>query len=174
MVGMSIPGNVCVKPMDLFYLFKRCPLYGCFDKFVWLARDPRDAYLSAVESGFAYLFWTKGQREQGIDLSLLRRWKRIYRQFTHNRQLWYLVRYEELVTEPERVLRQLLDYLDLPYEKLYPFERFKLRKGGDPKLRKTSSVHSKSIGRYQEELSPEQLSVFQEQLGEEMQVLGYG
>jgi hypothetical protein len=51
-------------------------LFDHFDRYVWLVRDPRDSYLSAVESGYAYLFWPRGKKEMGIDVGLLKRWKK--------------------------------------------------------------------------------------------------
>ena len=45
--------SICVKPMDFFFLLHRREFYQKFDKFVWIARDPRDAYLSAFEVGYA-------------------------------------------------------------------------------------------------------------------------
>lgn len=173
--GYTPEGNVCVKPMDNFFLFRSRLLYRRFDKFIWLARDPRDSYLSALEAGFAYgsSLWLPGKKLHGIDVGLLHRWKRVYRQYFTLKNRWHLVRYEDLVSNPDPVLHDLFEYLELPYEKVYPFEKFNLAAGGDPKLVKTKTIHKKSVHRYQERMTGPQLRVFKKLLGKEMRALGY-
>lgn len=166
-------GNYCMKPMDLVFLGKRCPLLRYFDKFIWISRDPRDSYLSSLESGYAYLFWLPGRKEHGIDVGLLRRWKRIYRHFFRERERWHWIRYEDLVSDPDRTLAGLLDYLELPHETLLPFSRFNLANGGDHKLRHTRTVKAKSVARYRKEMSQLQQQIFKKHLGREMEQLGY-
>lgn len=172
--GMPVSEDLCVKPMDLFYLWESSFLYEDFNKFLWLARDPRDSYLSSIESGYAYLFWPHGKREEDVDVGLLERWKRIYQHYFGHRDIWRLIKYEMLVTEPERTLRDVFDYLELPFEKeVLHFEKFNLLKGGDYKIRRSSTVHDQSVGRYRRELSLAQLRVFEAHLGAEMKALGY-
>ena len=74
---------------------------------------------------------------------------------------------------PEPVLKDLFEYLELPYEKVYPFEKFNRAAGGDPKLSETETIHNKSVRRYQEGLSNIQQRVFKKFLGKEMEALGY-
>lgn len=173
--GYTPEGNICIKPMDNFFLFRSRLLYRRFDKFIWLARDPRDSYLSALEAGFAYgsSLWLPGKKLHGIDVGLLHRWKRVYRQYFQLKNRWHLVRYEDLVSNPDPVLHDLFEYLDLLYEKVYPFERFNLAAGGDPKLVKTKTVHRKSVQRYKERMTAAQQRVFKKLLGKEMRALGY-
>ena len=174
--GYTPEENVCVKPMDNFFLWRPRLLYRRFDKFIWLARDPRDSYLSAFEVGYAYgsSLWLPGKKLHGVDVGLLYRWKRVYKQFFRNRSRWHLVRYEDLVNDPEPVLKGLFEYLELPYEQVYPFkEKFNLAAGGDPKLSKTKTIHKKSVSRHLEGLSRVQQRVFRKFLGKEMRSLGY-
>lgn len=173
--GYTPEGNICVKPMDNFFLFRTRLLYRRFDKFIWLARDPRDSYLSALEAGFAYGFslWLPGKKLHGVDVGLLNRWKRVYRHYFKRENRWHLVRYEDLVRDPAPVLKGVFEYLELPYEKVYPFEQFNWAAGGDPKLRKTKTIHKKSVRRYKEGLSRLQQRVFKKFLGKEMRALGY-
>ena len=166
--------HVCIKPMDVIYLQQRVPLHAHFDKFIWLARDPRDSYLSTVESGYAYLLWGRGEQREGIDLGLLRRWQRIYRHYLENQDRWHLVRYEDLVADPAPTVRAILDYLELSHEKLFPFPRFRRRHGGDYKLTEHRHVTPRSMARHQREMSDAQIAVFDDVLGEEMAALGYG
>jgi hypothetical protein len=174
LAGYRPEGKVCVKPIDLFCLFGVKALYRQFEKFIWIARDPRDAYLSAFEVNFAYFLWPPGRKERGVDTGILWRWKRIYRQYLKRRRRWHLVRYEDLVTKPKDVLRKLFAYLEVPFEEVYPFSRFKwFGVAGDPKLKKTSTIHHRSVGRYKEEMPELQQRVFKRYLGEEMAQLGY-
>jgi hypothetical protein len=175
LAGYTPEENICVKPMDTFFLHRPRLLYRRFDKFIWLARDPRDSYLSSLEVGYAYgtSMWLPGKKLHGIDVGLLKRWQIVYRQYFRRKRRWHLVRYEDLVTDPDPVLRGLFDYLELPYEKVYPFEKFNLAAGGDPKLTKTKTIHKKSVQRYKERLTDIQIRVFRKFLGKEMKALGY-
>jgi hypothetical protein len=172
-LGLRLPDRLCVKPMDLLYLQPGMDFYRHFDRFVWLARDPRDSYLSAIESGYAYLFWPRGRREAGIDVGLLERWRRIYRHYFEHPSHWYRLRYEDLVARPDPTLRALLAHLQLPYEPLYPFSRFTLLRGGDYKITRQRSISRGSRQRHCRELSAEQNAVFSSHLAAEMRELGY-
>lgn len=165
--------NVCVKPLDIFFMIDNDKFYGVFDRFVWLARDPRDSYLSAFEVKFAYNFWLPGKKLRGIDIGLLKRWRLIYKQYFNNSHRWHLVRYEDLVTKPHQVLQRLFRYLEVPYENVYPFKKHNLLSGGDPKLRKTKNIHTSSVTRYKNEMALGQQMVFRWLLRREMLVLGY-
>ncbi|KPL08226.1 hypothetical protein AMJ86_01480 [bacterium SM23_57] len=172
-MGYEPPGNVCVKPLDIFFMLDSEKFYGLFDKFIWLARDPRDAYLSAFEVRFAYNFWFPGKKLRGIDIGLLRRWRRIYRQYFHNSSRWHLVRYEDLVTHPGGVVGKLFAYLGVPSEDVVSFDKHNILSGGDPKLRKTKSIHNRSVFRYKRQMPKRQQKVFKWFLRSEMRLLGY-
>jgi hypothetical protein len=172
--GYEPSGNVCIKPLDVFFLIDKDKFYKPFDKFIWLARDPRDSYLSAFEVKFAYNFWFPGRKVRGVDIGLLRRWRLIYRQYFRNKRRWHLLRYEDLVTKPKRVLRRLFRYLEVPYEDVFPFKQHNLLSGGDPKLRKTNTIHRKSLTRYETQMPRRQQMVFRWFLRREMRQLGYG
>ncbi|SFM56668.1 Sulfotransferase family protein [Ectothiorhodospira mobilis] len=173
MLGLRHRGTVCIKPLDLIYLQHRLRPWQGFDRRIWLARDPRDSYLSTVESGYAYLFWRPGRREADIDLGLLARWRRIYRTYLDHPESWYRVHYEDLVQDPDATLSGLLEFLGLPFEKLYPFEPFDLIHGGDYKITQSNTVRRDSRHRYLQQLTPEQMAIFDRELGAEMQALGY-
>lgn len=173
-LGLGLPlRNVCVKPMDLFFLGADTRILDRFDKLVWLSRDPRDSYLSAIESRYAYLFWPKGRRERGIDVGLLDRWRRIYSHYFADPARWHLVRYEDLVEDPETQLTRLLDYVELPKEELIPFSKFLPIAGGDMKLRGQTGIHNKSIQRHLRKMRPDQRAIFARELGPMMEQLGY-
>jgi hypothetical protein len=172
--GYRPQGHVCIKPLDIFYNLRSQSFYRRFDKFLWLARDPRDSYLSALEVNYAYNFWLRGPKIRGIDVGLLRRWQLIYKHYFEHQQDWHLLRYEDLVANPKPTLRILFDYLELPYEQIYPFSEFQLLPaGGDPKLQDTKTIHDNSANRYQDEMPIRQQRVFKRFLREEMRQLGY-
>jgi hypothetical protein len=172
-LGLRSKGHCLIKPLDLFYLLPGSRVLKSFDRLIWLVRDPRDSYLSAVESGYAYLFWPPGKKEMGIDVGLLKRWRRIAGRYLQSPHKWHLVRYEELVCDPDRTLESVLEYIELPREQLLPFSRFKLIKGGDYKLRRTDTVNTRSLHRFTRQLTAEQLAVFDHHLGEELKAFGY-
>ena len=172
-LGLRKRGCRLIKPVDLLYLLPGSRQCHGFDRYVWLARDPRDSYLSAVESGYAYLFWPRGKKEEGIDVGLLKRWKQIARRYLAQPGQWHLVRYEDLVRDPDRTLTALLDYLALSPEQLLPFSRFNLLNGGDYKLRSTSTVTATSLHRHTRQLTPGQRGVFSRDLGPELEAFGY-
>lgn len=172
-LGLRKRGYRLIKPVDLLYLLPGSRQYRGFDRYVWLARDPRDSYLSAVESGYAYLFWPRGKKEEGIDVGLLKRWKQIAQRYLHSPEKWHLVRYEDLVRDPDTTLAALLEHIALPPEQLLPFSRFNLLKGGDYKLRSTTTVTTKSLHRHTRQLSTAQQHVFDTYLGQELEAFGY-
>lgn len=167
--------TLVVKPPDLFFLQDFFTFTGYFDKAIWLTRDPRDSYLSSVESGYAYLLRGKGAMEAGVDTGLIRRWARINRHYFSNPDRWYLVRYEEFTNDPVGMLQQLLSFLELPEEKLLPYvwRRRDWLRGGDYKLARERNINRRVVGRYRKELSLEQCEVFNRLIGEEMTALGY-
>lgn len=172
--GLADRTHLCIKPMDLLYLQPGHGFYRHFDRFVWIARDPRDSYLSALESGYAYLLWPPGRRREGIDLGLLRRWQRVYhRHYFAQPERWHLLRYEDLVSAPAPTLARLLRYLGVAQEPLFPFPQFKRRHGGDYKLRQHRTISTGSRERHRGQLTARQEDVFEEVLGEDMAALGY-
>ncbi len=171
--GYQPKQSMCVKPLDVFFFLNSEILYRHFDKFIWLARDPRDTYLSAFEIKFAYNFWFPGRKMHGIDVGLLQRWKLVYRQYFRAPERWHLLRYEDLVINPQETLSQLFEYLEVPFENVDQFKRFNLLAGGDPKMRNTNRVHNKSVQRYRFQMPRKQQRVIGWFLRREMQHLGY-
>lgn len=166
-------GDLCVKPPDWVFLSSRLDPGRGFDRFVWLTRDPRDSYLSALRSGYAYWLWPRGPRQAGIDLGLLDRWQRIHRQLFQWPERWYLLRYEDLVTDPLGSMNGLLDHLGLPRQDLRRFGRYRMAHGGDWKIRRTREPNARSVARHVQEMSPAQRALFRRRLGPEMRALGY-
>jgi hypothetical protein len=80
-------------------------------RFVFMVRDPRDVAVSAKGSIFNHfhVFYSarRWQREQRIGLDRLR---------TLAPEQIMLLKYEELITAPEEILRHLCAFLDEPFE----------------------------------------------------------
>ncbi len=70
---------------------------------IFCVRDPRDTILSSRK-----MFNTS--LEQGIHM-----WNAAYHSYTRHRDQVKLVRYEDLVSEPERVVRELCAFIGEPY-----------------------------------------------------------
>ncbi len=171
--GRSPRGAYCVKPPDLVFLHGKHGRWKGFTRRIWLVRDPRDSYLSTVESGYAYLFQRRGRRTAGIDLGLLERWKRIQGCYLRSPENWRLVRYEDLTAAPEETLRSLYTDLKLVFPGIKPFPKYNILHGGDYKIRNTTSVTTQSRGRHEKALTAAQQRVFTEHLGAEMGRYGY-
>ncbi|MGK0186738.1 MAG: hypothetical protein ACI9R3_002521 [Verrucomicrobiales bacterium] len=165
--------NICVKPMDLFFLGRSIFFRNRFDRFVWITRDPRDSYVSSMEYKWASASCRKGKRVNGVATGMLKRWKRVYRHYFKEPDRWHLVRYEDLATHPKETTGKLLDYLGLPPANVLEFDQFKGLGGGDMKLRKENTVHRKSVYRFRKTLTLEQQQVFTDMIAPEMEMLGY-
>lgn len=165
--------NICVKPMDLFFLGRNIFFRNRFDRFVWITRDPRDSYVSSMEYKWASALCPKGKKVEGIATGMLKRWKRVYQHYFNEPERWHLVRYEDLATHPEETTAKLLNYLGLPQANVLEFDQFKGLGGGDMKLRKENTVHRKSVNRFRKTLSIAQQQVFADMIAPEMVKLGY-
>lgn len=67
-----------------------------------------------------------------------------------------LVRYEDLVSNPNKIISDLCSFLDIKYEpNMINYGKFKHENGlfGDPKINKNKSPHSKSVGKWQSKLN---------------------
>ncbi len=167
--------TLVVEPPDLCFLSSRLDPLRYFDCGIWLVRDPRDSYLSTLESGYACLFRPPGPHEGGLDIGLLRRWARIQQRYLDEPGRWYLLRYEDLVRDPLATLARLQDHLELPREVPLPF-RFRRRdflRGGDHKIARTRHLSGDGIGRHADRPSAEQQALFARYLEPEMGALGY-
>jgi len=175
---LAVPGNgrvLLVKPPDLVFLHRRLDARAHFDRGIWLARDPRDSYLSALDSGYAYLFRRPGPFEEGIDVGLLQRWRRIHAHYLERPERWHLLRYEDLALNPSGRLARLQDHLGLERETLLPF-RFRRRdllNGGDYKVARTRTLCTDGVGRHRQALTAGQQALFHHYLGDAMAILGY-
>ncbi len=173
-----VNNNICAKPMDLFYLaypenFRR--FYNNFDKFVWISRIPMDTYLSEMETGYMYLSYLSKKEVRGIRTKFFDRWKKVYSHYFANEDKWHLVRYEDLTENTAETFEELSRYLDLDHSpKKLQLDSLDVKwDGGDTKILNSDSIHTKSASRFKEEMKDEQIDLFKDRLGDEMERLGY-
>lgn len=78
------------------------------------------------------------------------------------------VKYEDLVTKPEKVVKGIFSFLGEDYEPDVISEYFSAQRGNgieDPKIATTRSIHDMSIGRWRKDLSHEEVKITKEVLG---------
>ncbi|MFL6006705.1 MAG: sulfotransferase family protein [Gaiellaceae bacterium] len=147
---------------------------------VHMVRDGRDVVCSLLErgwlgaeregaddAGLAYgahaRFWVETDRtEEFRSASEAKRaawaWRRYVTAARAVPERTLELRYEELVTSPRKVAGQLATFLELAAE---------------PLTNSLSSAFDRSVGRWQRDLTPEQLSDVEEEAGALLQDLGY-
>ena len=147
---------------------------------VHIVRDGRDVVCSLLErgwlgavregaddAGLAYgahaRFWVEPERadEFGSASEAKRAawaWRRYVTSARAVRERTLELRYEELVTTPRKVAAELATYLELDAE---------------PLTKSLSSAFDRSVGRWERDLTPEQLNAVHEEAGPVLQDLGY-
>ena len=142
--------------------------------YVFVVRHPLDTLSSLLEIGF------NKSLPKGFEGKL-----KIVKQFIgagleyfeNNRDSSVMVKYEELVTNPEIAIERLLKNLNLDYESTIINKTFSSSNSkvgiGDPKFKKSTSIHSASIGRWQTDLKKEQRILAIDELSELLQKLKY-
>ncbi|KAA3606091.1 MAG: sulfotransferase [Planctomycetota bacterium] len=81
-------------------------------KILWIVRDPRDVFLS----------WRKMDPNKSDPLAFAFDWKFKQRGWVQAMrrkawpESWFLLRYEELVTEPQATVEKICQFLEIPYE----------------------------------------------------------
>ena len=110
--GKLIAGNR--SPNDIAYV-PDIAKAGVFDsdiKIIHLVRDPRDVYVSTLR-----LNWIPAAQLQselpGTWASTNLMLSRVLR---HNLERYLCVRYEDLISEPERQIRRITDFLGVPFQ----------------------------------------------------------
>jgi tetratricopeptide (TPR) repeat protein len=136
----KLPGNYLHVPLILAALPNA--------RIVHLVRDPMDACFASFKQLFADGYpHSYDQREQA------RHFVRYHRLMAHWREAFpgrFLdVRYEELVAEPERGTRRLLDYLGLPWETAcLEFHRLDAPVATASAMQVREPAHTRSVGRW--------------------------
>lgn len=159
-------------PENVRYLRPLLSLYPRA-RFIHLVRDPRDVVTSLLG-----VPWASPDL-----LTNALRWK-IQVTFARDERIrsrsgqFHEVRYEELVTEPERCLRAICGFLDETYSpEMLSFHETAGREvdiEGEPwKARTAQPLDTSSLGRWRAELSDRQVALLQAVCGDEMEYFGY-
>lgn len=143
-------------------------------RIIHIIRDPRDVIASRVKSGWGSgrsLLWHTAEYKHGLDKA--RRegpslFGKNYREIV----------YEELVTNPEKVLREICDFLNLQFEDkmlTYYEEAGKLVREEEMKWKSNvlKPVDKSNSGKWRTQLSPFQVSLIESILQKAMKELNY-
>lgn len=142
-------------------------------RFIFMVRDPRDVAVSAKQSIFNHfhVFYTarRWQREQRIGLDWLAK-------LPPDRIM--LLRYEELLADPEGLLRRLCVFLNEPFEEemLEYYRSCEARKSGSLSIswQNTSRpVLQNNSEKFRIQLSQQEIRIIEAIAGSEMHTLGY-
>lgn len=137
-------------------------------RFILLVRDGRAVTASRMRrDGFSMKRCAEVWRTEHL--------KRIAAQFTARRAPRRIVHYEDLATDPEKVLRGLCDWLGLDFEPaMLEFRENRHNVGGNPmRFRKTERSVTLDE-RWRDELGAEDLATFERIAGRLNRSLGYG
>ncbi len=90
-------------------------------------------------------------------------------------QRYFEIRYEDSVTDPEPVLRQLFSFLGEPWDPvvLRYYEQPRDLAGESSSEQVSQPIYTRAIGRWQHDLSPEQRAIIKEVIGDLLIDLGY-
>lgn len=161
-------------------------------RFVHVIRDGRDVALSIRDR-------TPADRPERPFTRIARRWKRRIAgardQAVSLGEAYLEIRYEQLVSEPERVLREICSFIELPWDpamlgytghaatRLREMDRDLPGRGDRRKLsaERRMETHARvltepdrsRIGRWRREMTPAQRQEFESVAGELLQELGY-
>lgn len=141
-------------------------------RFIYLVRDPRAVVLSLMNAPF-------GSRRIGNSCNLWlygHGYHQGYRNALGDR--YKIVRYEDLVTQPESTLREICQFLSLQFSpQMLQFHRRKelgFNKRDFQHMSNTlKPLFTSSVDKWREELSSAQIAIVQSALGKEMQEMGY-
>jgi hypothetical protein len=143
-------------------------------RFIYLVRDGRDYVCSmrrlGVPNSHIYVIAKQWQREQQACIQ-------VYYAFKESGSV-HLMRYEDLLTQPELALQQLCKFLDEPFdERMLDFHA-----GGTAKKLATESAYWENLSKplmktnfakFKKELKPREIGLVESVMGRELLLLGY-
>ncbi len=161
------------NPENLLYLDQWYTLLDGDFVFINVVRHPFDALASLNEAGFKKTIPADFDRKVALYNEYLDKASSFIDTYP---DISFTLRYEDLVMNPRETLSALLSYLGESFDEamLRDFSGHHHKTGiEDPKVAKTSSIHSNSIDRWKKDLSEGQLSVCKEHLGKWIAKLKY-
>lgn len=125
--------------------------------FVLLVRNPHDTIASLLEAKFEKTLPQSFEDLVNMYLNYTNTGLNFAKQ---NPEKSIVIRYVDLVSEPEKTVTKLMDFVgeNLESKMLTNFNNSKIKDGiEDPKVKKTKKIHSKSVGRGQTDLDKTQI-----------------
>lgn len=156
-------------------------IVGWFPKarFVHILRDPRDNF-GSLKSGWQTRYKDQEASPRMLLQSLLDRAGLGLRMAELNQEAlgpetYHVVRFEDLVAEPEATLRQICGFLGISYHATLerPTVNTVPWPGNNFEGVRFNGLSSRNVGRWQERISPEEAAVIEAYLGDVMGRLGY-
>jgi hypothetical protein len=135
-------------------------------KLILCIRDPRDILSSLTEAGFSKTIPPRFEDRLSL---LVQQWQYALRFLESNPERAHVIEYEHLVNQPAESLRGLFAFIDEPYLFTVTESCFGPNHAGgleDPKVRRTSSIHSNSVARWKGDLTLEESDRVMAQAGD--------
>lgn len=135
----------------------------CVDATVGIVRDPRDTWLS-IGTRF-------GDKQTTLpDQAFVDTWNN-FADWVQESGVFF-VRYEDLASEPEKVLKEVTHHLGLEFDPQMLEVRLK-KGGGDRRALKGALISASSVGRHRSELADDARRFIEDNCGPVMKKLGY-
>ncbi len=148
-------------------------------RFIHLIRDPRDNF-AAIKSGVSKKYSGYGDTETSLLFSVLIRniWGIRFAEL--NRKIlgddkYLVLRFEDLVANPEPVMREVAKWLDINFEDslLRPTICGHPTGGNSFENKKFTGISAAHLGRWKDRITPEEAAVIEFSFGKEMRDFGY-
>jgi Sulfotransferase family len=139
-------------------------------RFIHIVRDGRNVTLSYMENNFGpsdFVGAAKAWRTRVL------RGRRAGTALGEDR--YREVRYEDMLDDPEGVLRSLCTFVDLPYDDsmLRYYERIPTMVIGESKHEKLSQPPTKGMRDWRQQMAPRQVALFESLAGDALDAFGY-
>lgn len=147
-------------------------------RMVNLLRDPRDNY-SALKAGVGSYYSKLGEGDRETLASLLNRARMDFHAGFQNAALapdaFRNLRFEDLVANPRETMRDLVGFLDLPFDEqlLQPTFLGRKFKGNSYEGQSFEGISRVNAGRWRERISEEEAMVIEYWMEAEMKLAGY-
>jgi len=148
-------------------------------RFVQVLRDPRDNF-AALAAGVDKHYALLGEDRNRTLASLIHRARHGLRMASRNaallgRDRYHLLRFEDLVTEPEARMRELALFLGVTFQPILldPTLLGRPVRANSYEGGAHFAVSARNAGRWRERITPEEAQTIEFHLGDEMQTFGY-
>jgi len=145
---------------------------------IYIYRDPRDVLLSAIDHGKRIL--AEGDNHTFAEmvefddaLANVKTWIEIFKAYHKNKRVMS-IKYEDLMVKPNEVVRGICDHLKISVTEEEISEiLYKYNKDNPNAQMKALHFNKAKINRHTEELTEEKRLIFKQQLGNEIELMGY-